>query len=394
MIDKAFLSPEEIKKRGRHIRVDKEHTDLPEDERPQEVVEQLPKDKFFKRAGKAKISLESMGRFSLPEVIYFKDYSIDNINDLTLATEDNLLETIVAILNEIKNEDCPVGIEEATLEEFFEIMIGIKQVFNTNKHVHRWLCDCQSGKSQEELQINDVNISLKDIHYKSIVSADVLLREDLKTLLEPMSETDYKQWLIMGFGDQFSGDVLEYPKDKVIESIEVKEPITQYIDGKVYKFRFSRIRDLLTAKSLVEKQFATQIKLINSRKLHGVNAEELKTQKEEELKGINKKKTKEVLIATRALALLEYDGKEIVDDYEKIAIYRKIDRDSLFNYIEFLDRLKFGIQDEREFTCPICGKINKRLLQREFDPLEFIPVESASTNRSTELKTTNIFIGL
>jgi hypothetical protein len=208
------------------------------------------------------------------------------------------------------------------------------------------------------------------------------------------TDEEFADYLTRKYEDEYSGNVTDYDREKEVNAIRIKEPISQNIDGHIYKFRFTRIKDLLRAKQLAEKQFSGKIKMIQNKKVHGVGMEALKEQKEKELEKIQKEKAKEVLIATRALSLISYDGRDLEKDEEKIALYRKIPRESLFEFIEFMEKLQFGIQDEREFTCPLCEKVSKRSLQRKFDPLEFIPVESTSTNKSSVVKRTNIFVGI
>lgn len=391
-----FLSPEEIsKKRERKGKTIIEHKD--EEETTPSKSDSKYDDgamKFFKRGGKVQVNFETLGRFDIPAKMYFKDYSTEHVTDLTLCNEDNLFETIIAILEETKNEDCPVSIGEALIEEFMEIMIGTKQFFSDANHEHRWLCDCQRGKEDNELQINTTIIDLNTLQYKSIEEADQILRDMSREQFISFTDEEFADYLTRKYEDEYSGNVTDYDREKEVNAIRIKEPISQNIDGHIYKFRFTRIKDLLRAKQLAEKQFSGKIKMIQNKKVHGVGMEALKEQKEKELEKIQKEKAKEVLIATRALSLISYDGRDLEKDEEKIALYRKIPRESLFEFIEFMEKLQFGIQDEREFTCPLCEKVSKRSLQRKLDPLEFIPVESAATNKSAVVKRTNIFVGI
>ncbi len=391
-----FLSPEEVeKKRERKTRVLKNHDedDLVITKNPNDEKYGDEKDKFYKRGGKVKINFETLGRFNIPSNMFFSDYNIDQVNDLTLCNEDTLFETIIAILEEIKNEDCQVSIGEALIEEFMEMMIGIKMFFNTPIHNHKWICDCQRNKDDEEIQVNDMEIDLRELQYKSIEEADQILRDLIRGQFVEMTDEIFEDYLKRKYEDQYSGDIKDYDREKEVNKIRIQEPISQNIDGHIYKFRFTRIKDLIKAKQITEKQFAGKIKMLQNKKVHGIGQEQLKIQKDKELEILQKQKAKETLIASRALSLIQYDDTILERDDEKIALYRKIPRESLFEYVEFIEKLQFGIQDEREFVCPICGKSDKRLLQRKFDPLEFIPVESNSTNKSKELKRANIFVG-
>ena len=392
--NKLFLSPEEVaKKRERKVQILEDH-DTEEIVIPKKEESENDNIKFFKRGSRVQIAFETLGRFSIPERMWFSDYNVDHVNDLTLANEDNLLETIVAILEEIKNEDCEVSIGECTLEEFMEIMIGIKQQFNNPLHDHKWICDCQRGKDDSEVQVNDLKLDLRSLQFRSIEEADEVLRESSLEQFKEMTDETFEEYLKRKYKEDYSGNISDYDRIKEVNSLRIEEPISQNIDGHIYKFRFTRIKDLIKAKTITERQFAGQIKMIQNKKIHGVDIESLKIQKQKELDVINKKKAKETLIATRALSLIEYDGKVLINDDEKISLYRNIPRESLFEYIEFVEKISFGIQDEREFVCPLCGKTDKRWLQRKLDPLEFIPIESSSSNKPQGFKRTNIFVGI
>lgn len=389
-----FLNPNEIEKRRGRKQIINTNLENEIENSETKKTETKSIEKFYKRSGKACIEFESMGRFDLPNKLYFTDYLVEHVNDLTLAGEDTLLETVIAILDEIKNEDFTESIGNALLEEFMEVMVGIKVTFNSISHEHKWVCqECEKNKKEDEETVyNDYIINLKELKYKSIEEADQILRDLYRPKFLEMSDSNFEEYLKRKYKEEYTNNLSEYDRDTEVNKIRIEEPLSQNIDGDIYSFRFMRIKDLIKAKSIVEKKYSGKIKMIQNKTVHGVNAESLKLQKKEELDKINKEKAKEILITTRALSLISLNGKELNDE-EKIAIYRKIPRGALFEFIDFLDKIKFGIQDEREFVCPQ-GHVSKRLLQRRLDPLEFLPIESASSDKFKESKGVNIFIGI
>lgn len=391
MTEKTFLSPEEVaKRRGREVKEIKLDEDEVEIKKP--IDDSI--EKFYNRGGKVKIRFETLGRFDIDEVMYFEDYNTEHVDTLTLTSREDLLETIVAILDEIKNVDAKNSIGDCLLEEFLEIMIGIKQEFNTAIHTHRWVCECQMGKEREDIKVNETQINLRELKYQSIEQADEILREIQKPIIQSMSDENFEWYLKLKYKNEYTGNVSDYTREEEIQKIKIEEPIAQRIGNDIYRFNFIRVKDCINAKKLVDKKYAGKIKQIQNKVIHGIPNAELKALKEEELQEINKLKAKDILLYTRALTLVDFNGNSNLTPEEKVELYKKIKREYLFEFTDFLDKLKFGIQDEKEFHCSECGKTQKRLLQRKFDALEFIPVESTSSDRSKKSSGANIFIGL
>ena len=84
-----ILSPEEVKARRERRRV--------EVQQKESVTES--------RAGKVAIEYESNGRFDCPPVLYFSDYTTAHISDIAMSTEDDLFESLIHVLNDMKNKD-------------------------------------------------------------------------------------------------------------------------------------------------------------------------------------------------------------------------------------------------------------------------------------------------
>jgi len=121
-----FLTPEEVQNRRERKKV------------PQAVnteVEDSIDKNIQSYAGCVRIDYESMGRFSTPPILYFKDYNTDDINDLVMSSQETIVETLIPILNrmkfgeEFKDFDCA----SMTIEDFIETLIAIKKQYALNE---------------------------------------------------------------------------------------------------------------------------------------------------------------------------------------------------------------------------------------------------------------------
>jgi hypothetical protein len=375
----VLLTPDEVKKRR---------------EKKQEIVQQTKVEKFFNRGGSVAINFETMGRFSIPDIMYFKDYTIEDVNTLALSRHDDLLENVVSIMESLKNEDANCKVSDMLIEEFLESLIGIKKQFNTTQHIHRWLCDCQSNIDENDQIVNETIIDLNEIEYKSIEEGDKLLKNYYKSVFDTMNDEDWKTYIYTKYKNNPIDNVEEYTKEKEIEKIQLTEPIQIGIDNHIYAFRLTRIADLISAQKLSAKKYASKIKNVQNRKDPNVAIYELKEKKKEEIDRLRYEQAKYTVIAAKALSLVSVDGRELTDDNEKINVYSKLPRSILIEFSHFIDQFKFGIQHEQEFACPICGKVDKRLLQQELNPIELLPLDATSSGERGKPAKLNIYIGL
>ena len=154
------------------------------------------------------------------------------------------------------------------------------------------------------------------------------------------------------------------------------------------------MKDIITAQKIIDKKYAVEIKRIEMKKSHGVKKAELEIEKEKEMNVIQTKKMKDLINITKALTIVNYNDRDIESNEEKIELYKKIKRKEMLEFGELLQMINFGIQDEREFVCEHCGKTERRLLQREFDPYEFIPLDSSSSSELRKCPGSSILFGV
>jgi exosome complex RNA-binding protein Csl4 len=375
------LSPEEVSKRRERVR--------------QPVEPKSDIDKIYSKAGCAIVDYESMGRFSTPPQLSFHDYTNQDVNDITLSRQEDLFENIVVITNRLRNKADASDIfdvSEMIIEDFMETLVAVKQEFNTPQHTHYWTCDCQNNLSEKDQQVFETEIDLRTLKYRSIEDAENDLREDYR---KEFAELTVEEW-----AEYIEAKYTKEPKDAKVWTVEdelntitVKEPILTYSGGDKYYFNFVRVKDIIKAQKLATKKFASKIKQITNRQEHGVDGKTLAEKKQAELDIVNHEKSKTVVLYAKALALYKKNDK-VLSDEEKIEIFTKdIPREVTLQLYDFLDRIKFGIQDEREFTCPVCGKVDKRWLQREFTTLELLPFNTSTKRKRSKLTRLGIHFG-
>jgi hypothetical protein len=335
--------------------------------------------KFYNRGGRVTVKFESNGRFSAPPEMYFTDYSVEHVNDLTLSTLETIYETLISIMDRIKNPDAGVSITELTIEEFLEALVGIKLQFNTYKHIHRWIDDCQINASDKERKISEVEIDLRTIQYRSIEQAELDLRKFYKeNYFDEWTDEEFKEYLINRYAEEPLDDIDTWTREQELETIMIKEPINyKHPDtGNLYSFKLMRVGDLLEAQKLIRLKYDPKIRIIKNRpNPHGVMLLEVQEQKEREIQAIKENEAKEAILYAQAMTLIKFNGKEISSHEERYELFKELTRGDQFDFSDFLSHIQFGIYDERELTCNLCGKPSKRLLQQEFTPIELLPLD-------------------
>ena len=395
---KEFLSPNEVEdlKAGKNIIVDNGLTDDTEevvDEAKEEIkpnVTPIVQNKAIavNNAGKVKIDFESNGRFDMPSALHFAGYKIDHVDQFALVNEENIFETLVSVVEDLKQEDQEVSIENMLIEEFFEALIGIKSQFNTPHHIHRWLCDCQNKEDKNTQIINEKIIDLRKLKFRSIETADEIYKEMVTEAFE--IEGVFSHYIKLKYGQEATES--EFTKEEEIKQVKIDEPysITDGVD--VYKFRLLRVKDLIVSSRYITKKYSSKIKAVRAKQIHNVKAEELKQIKEEELEKLEIKKGQEFVRTLRRVCLTEFNGRPLNTLEEKLQI--ELPLNIVNDSTDFLERIKFGVYDKQDFECPICGYSEQRLLHLEFDFIEFIPIKSDTANELRNITRGNIFMGV
>ncbi|HRR19546.1 MAG TPA: hypothetical protein P5332_10905 [Ignavibacteriales bacterium] len=387
--DSILINPQEIQKRRRSVIVDTVEDDV-------EIAKKLERsgDKYSNVGGKAIIELETMGRFDMPEVLRFSDFTTQDINDLSLSRQEDLLKVLITILNRCKDNP-EVDIQDMLLEEMLEVLIGIKMEFNSVIHEHPWICNCQQGIETNEQIVNKTEIDLRTIQFSSIEDADKDMQKYFSSVFEQLSEEQFKMYLNVRYKNEPHADISKITKEDEIKTLKVIEPIGFGDDeGNIYSFRFQRVKDLLDAQKMVQFKYAGKIKSIRNKKpTQNDNLLDFKTNKDKELEEIQFQQAKDLVLYAKAFSLVKYNYKDLTKD-EAVNLYKKLPRSLLFRVNNFFDEIKFGVNDTREMTCPLCGETSRRSLRQEFNPFEFLPLDVDTVDREKKPTGFNIFIGV
>jgi len=351
------------------------------------VAKPKKKEPLINYAGTVRVDLESEGRFSLPKTVHFNDFTVEDINSLSLSRQEEILNNLVAILNTMCVED--ISLEDATIEEFLEILVSIKQQFSGDEHVHPWMCDCQAEYEEADQKQCDTSISLSAINRTNILELDEKMGQMFKDY--NLDEDAFQDYLITKYGKGVKDST--WTIEKEAETIQVKEPFFININNDVVGFEFPKIKHWLDADTLASTKFKGQIDKIKRETHHGVPLTESKQIKEDKLEVVNKEKAKLMILYSKALAITTINGKEL-NNNEKLEFYRSVPRSFLFDILEFLDTINFGINEEFEFTCQHCKQTSKRWLQQEINPLELLPFDSNTNGKTRESTRPNIFFGV
>ena len=387
--DSILINPEEVRNLNRRRMVD-------ENKEEQEAIEKAKETlgKIHNRGGQVAINYETMGRFDIPQILYFKDFTIQDINDLTLSRQDDILETLVSILNKAKNEDANVNIEDMLVDEMFETLVGIKQEFNSPYHVHPWVCECQNDLPEEAQKVNETQIDLRTLKYKSVEDVDNEIREYIKQQLEQMSGEEFLLYMRKKYKNNENYEKNPESIEKEIKNVKVKEPIVIFDEnGNQYSFRFLRIKDILNAQKISEAKYAGKIKAVKNKQYANAKLVDAKAKKEKEVEKLKYDQAKDTVLFARAFTLIEYNGEKL--DHEKAISYYKNAPSTIFRQVsQFIDKLQFGVVDERELTCPECGQVSRRLLRQDINPLELLPIDIDSEGKQRESSKFNIYFGV
>lgn len=325
--------------------------------------------------GKCAIELESAGRFSVPALVYFGDYDVDDINNVALSREEDTLHNIVVALDKQKpSEDWTVF--DMTLEEFYETLVSIKYRFNSNIHIHRWMCNCQAKYPENQRKLSEFEIDLSTVQYISIQESEENLREEYREKINALSDEDFNKLLMKKYGN------LDKSRDEEISMLKIKEPVMVIDEDKSYVFRFVRVKDMLTAMELGQSKFNWKIRQLKNKPVRMGDDEQIE-KREEEIRKLEHEKAKLIVKAMKAQSLVEFCGNEIKSLDDKMEIFGQMSKTALFKFGKLMEGAKFGIHDEREFTCNICKHTEKRLLQRTISPIELFPVDDTDKSNTS-----------
>lgn len=330
-----------------------------------------------------KINFETEGRFDIPKVLNFKPFSTLDINNIVLTKQEKIIDVILDTLNSLVQEDTNTfDLTNMLMEEFLEIMIGMKLQFVSAKHEYKWLCDCQYDYDEKDQKINTEELDLNSINYTPISDADENLQKFVSPFIEKMPDDAFVQWKQTTFENKLSQeDIDNLTKEEAISKIVIEEPIAVNApDGNCYRFRFNRVGDLIIARKLADSKFSQKFSSIQQLRYdkQKENPKEYQERKKNLIDELKEEKAKYAIHVANAMRLISINGETYKNNYDRVDAYGKIDTKVTQELTNFLDSLTFGVNDTREFVCPLCGETKQRYLRRTLNPVEFLPIDVPS----------------
>lgn len=291
--------------------------------------------------GYVPINLSSAGKLSAPAKIHVRNYNGQDALDLSMATEDDMLETLVDVLVGMIHEDVqPMDLHEFDIEE---IMLNVYYNFWSSVLEYPYI-----PLEDEYENIDEVRAArLKNADEKLIISlnADQIKTKNLKKeFVEPM--------------------IIEENEDK-------------------YEFILPRIGHALLAKELTEDKFIDEEDLfseISQNLIHNQSIETTGNGKLIKVGSADKRKftkyqakrMKYFTSLVQCQLIKSVDGKELVGIEEKRAAYliapltvwEKLNK-------EIKEKAQFGIEHKIKVSSPLTGKEVERRFQFRF--MDFLP---------------------
>lgn len=300
------------------------------------------------------VYLPSEGKLSAPKVLHFRDYTMKDALELNTLDEDERFLALVSVLNNMCYEkfDC----SNLHINELMIILFTIHATFISNKIEKEYYIDDTLPEGNGEGQLN---------HPSNIASVELFINK-LKVKSIDMDE-----------------------HDKEI-SIKFKEPftITDNITKNTFKFRLSRVKDLLIAQEECKKIYEKELFLFRPIKqqlemLRNINnAEQRKLKLDEFIEKNNKeymdyykflhKYNEMYAMIVQAQQIIAVNNKELETIEDKLNAYKNdIPKDIWLQYNAIVEQYEFGIMSEQEFYSEVLQKnIIRRFL---FQLSDFLP---------------------
>lgn len=349
--------------------------------KPQSVPEVQPQN----LGQMVKVEFESEGRFDAPEFLYANDYKAKDLNSIYTSRQEDMIETVGNFLEKSWDRNSLPSshknfstIGDLLIEEFFELMVGLKMQFDSPLHVYRWSHDCQNYLHRSHRKLSTFEFDLNNLKYRNIKECDAELRELFAEGVKDLDKTRFEALCVRRFGEYTN-----QTKEQLIQSIRIEEPVSIF-EGVEYKFRLQRLKDVIYANRRVNKEFSTLVRSIQNKNYgKNISQDEERAIREQELEEVQMKKAEKALDYSSAMMLLSVNGKLLNSEDEKIKAYSEMPRSVIIKLSQFMEIAKFGIVDEREVECDLCHVSETRRFPRDFSPTELLlPYESNNKSDS------------
>jgi len=319
------------------------------------------------------------GRFSIPAIVRWRDYSVKDITDLSIVNEDTFLDVLVDILNQMNKEN--INTEDMLLWELYQTLIELKRNFISEKHIHFWFCECQNKENDKKISKGEIDLNI--LQYKYINEYDQEIKKEWEKTLQYLTDEEKKQ--ILG----------NRTEEEFLNNIKIKEPFRfQFDEGIEIIARFVRVGDMKEAiresiKLYKPKYSSIETQIYKYTKSGNVDQVlKLRQQKEE----LDKERALFIMLYSRAKSILDLkiQGREELyfkdrSMKDKIEILESLPRNVIYYVGNYLDGINFFQDIEVDLECELCGKKNTKTFPRDFNLLELLPY-SSDKDVSTEYR--------
>ena len=321
-----------------------------------------------------KVNLSTGGRFDFPDIVYFKPYTMDDITSLNAARPEDLIETLIYVLNKNKLPSITTDCEKLKLEEVLDITA--KLYGEAYDPVVEYPIECESKECESnkpfftKLNINNLNIL-------SIENIEDNIKDAWRELFEKDSQA-FADYVSVKYDNQSDITI-----DQAINDLLIKEPFSIVMhDNKVLNIKFVTVGDLAFATKRAYSKYSFQLRKVNDKKYKQLSDEDAKIQKQIDFENIQIEMFKELSAGANAASLVSIDGVPFNSFEEKISFYKAMPPKYAERFKANSERLKFGINHEIEAVCPACGE--KKISPLEHGNLlyDFIPSANSRFNKT------------
>jgi len=292
-----------------------------------------------------KVKLSTCGKLSAPPIVHVRDYSGEEAFKLSLMNDDNMVETIIDVINNLLYEDFDAGkFHEREVEE---ILLNI--------HANFWDSTISYNYEPTEEELNELKESDSE-KLKKIQNSN----EPLKVAI-PITNIETKP-----LPDNFSEPISI--KDKNIKVQFILPRIEHILETSKY---------LQTKFAQEDQKFATLKQIIshNDRMKRERKFNEIEYISEDKMQEYNNyqiRRTREYILIQQSLLIKKINNQKLITINEKRKAYERIPQrlwDVLGNILN--KDLFFGVQREVKVKSPLT---NKKVTRRfQFRLLDFIP---------------------
>ncbi len=304
------------------------------------------------------ITLPTNGKLSAPKVLHFRDYTMADALELNTLDEDDRFLALVHVLSSMCYEDFDCS--DLHINELMIILFSIHATFISNRIEKEYYIDDELPQGSDVGQLN---------HPDNISSTELLISKLVTKSID----------------EDLSGNEL---KDKFKEPFTLTDAITK----SKFKFRLSRVKDLLVAQKACEEMFGKDISKFKYIKKQLEDIRQIKDPSERKSTmnslidnddnydayyKFTQKYNENYVMLVQCQQLVSIDDEILESLDDKLLAYKtKVPKDIWEKYNDVVENYKFGLLEEQEFYSDVLQQsITRRFL---FQLSNFLPSVNTS----------------